>query len=296
MAAWAISGMIKGFGFPGQRDYSYIQLIDFNARFYSPTLGRFIQPDSVIPDLTNPQSLNRFSYALNSPLVFIDPSGHIPEWECGFSYGGCSTSSDSETDIDDLVNVKSENFCHNHPRHERCFKDNSEGKIGKVYDYLPGFHSDFLNPFGEYSDAKQWAYDSALEFYYGGKETLLAEAQECFTYHTPDECNNPFWENNPHGPDVVKGEDGFYLGVLSTQLDSNSNNLFFARLLISAQADLQTGDDGRNWDPWWLYALMTNPDLVKEAAISTYNIMLNSPHGYDPDYLEFIHNLQATGN
>ena len=62
------------FGFTGQRDYSYIQLIDFNARFCGPTLGRFIQPDSVIPDLANPQSLNRFSYVLNSPLVLVDPS------------------------------------------------------------------------------------------------------------------------------------------------------------------------------------------------------------------------------
>jgi RHS repeat-associated protein len=38
------------FGFTGQRGHSYIQLglMDFNARFYSPTLGRFIQPDSII--------------------------------------------------------------------------------------------------------------------------------------------------------------------------------------------------------------------------------------------------------
>ncbi|MEJ2511482.1 MAG: RHS repeat-associated core domain-containing protein, partial [Anaerolineales bacterium] len=52
------------FGFTGQRDYSYIQLIDFNARFYSPTLGRFIQPDTVTSYPNNPQSLNRFSYVL----------------------------------------------------------------------------------------------------------------------------------------------------------------------------------------------------------------------------------------
>ena len=58
-------------------NYSYIQLIDFNARFYSPRLGRFIQPDSIIPNWTNPQSLNRFSYVLNSPLMYIDPSGHM---------------------------------------------------------------------------------------------------------------------------------------------------------------------------------------------------------------------------
>ncbi|MEJ2511602.1 MAG: hypothetical protein P8Y72_08375 [Anaerolineales bacterium] len=31
--------LITDFGFTGQRDYSYIQLIDFNARFYSLRLG-----------------------------------------------------------------------------------------------------------------------------------------------------------------------------------------------------------------------------------------------------------------
>jgi RHS repeat-associated protein len=59
-------------------NYSYIQLIDFNARFYSPILGRFIQPDTVIPNPANPQSLNRFSYAYNNPVNYIDPSGHVP--------------------------------------------------------------------------------------------------------------------------------------------------------------------------------------------------------------------------
>jgi len=63
-------------------NYSYIQLIDFNARFYSPRLGRFIQPDSIIPNWTNPQSLNRFSYVLNSPLMFVDPSGHMYAGPC----------------------------------------------------------------------------------------------------------------------------------------------------------------------------------------------------------------------
>ena len=28
------------------------------------------------PDLYNPQSLNRYSYTLNSPVKYVDPSGH----------------------------------------------------------------------------------------------------------------------------------------------------------------------------------------------------------------------------
>lgn len=41
------------------------------------TLGRFNRPDPYDGsyDATNPQSLNRYSYALNNPLVYIDPNG-----------------------------------------------------------------------------------------------------------------------------------------------------------------------------------------------------------------------------
>ena len=49
-----------------------------NARYYDPELGRFIQPDTTIPDLSNPQSYNRYSYVLNNPLRYTDPTGHDP--------------------------------------------------------------------------------------------------------------------------------------------------------------------------------------------------------------------------
>lgn len=47
-----------------------------NARYYVPYLNRFISADTIVPDPTNPQSLNRYSYALNNPIRYSDPSGH----------------------------------------------------------------------------------------------------------------------------------------------------------------------------------------------------------------------------
>jgi RHS repeat-associated protein len=66
------------FGYTGQRNIADIGLMDYDARFYSPTLGRFLQPDTIVPNPGIPQSWNRFSYALNSPINFTDPSGHVP--------------------------------------------------------------------------------------------------------------------------------------------------------------------------------------------------------------------------
>lgn len=60
----------------GQRDLPKTELMDYNARFYSPSLGRFIQPDSIIPDPANPQAFNRYSYVINNPVRYTDPTGH----------------------------------------------------------------------------------------------------------------------------------------------------------------------------------------------------------------------------
>jgi hypothetical protein len=39
-------------------------------------ITRFSQPDSIVPDPYNPQSLNRYSYVLNNPIRYNDPTGH----------------------------------------------------------------------------------------------------------------------------------------------------------------------------------------------------------------------------
>jgi RHS repeat-associated protein len=50
-------------------------LDDFGARYYAGTMGRFMSPDMVDPDLRNPQSLNMYRYAFNNPLRYYDPDG-----------------------------------------------------------------------------------------------------------------------------------------------------------------------------------------------------------------------------
>jgi len=47
----------------------------FGARYDSSSMGRFLSPDPLGGDLTNPQSLNRYSYVLNNPLTNTDPTG-----------------------------------------------------------------------------------------------------------------------------------------------------------------------------------------------------------------------------
>jgi len=54
----------------------------FGARYYASSMGRFMSPDPsqlAFADPTNPQSFNLYSYAVNNPLKFADPTGL---WHC----------------------------------------------------------------------------------------------------------------------------------------------------------------------------------------------------------------------
>jgi RHS repeat-associated protein len=61
--------------FTGQEYDAGSGLYYYNARYYDPKLTRFTTADPLIPD-SNPQSLNRYTYCLNNPVKYIDPTGN----------------------------------------------------------------------------------------------------------------------------------------------------------------------------------------------------------------------------
>lgn len=70
------------FAFTGQRNLAAVGLMDYNARWYGQNVYRFIQPDAMVTNPTRPQLLNRYSYVLNNPINWSDPTGH-----CVFAFG-----------------------------------------------------------------------------------------------------------------------------------------------------------------------------------------------------------------
>ncbi len=74
-------------GYTGHEHLPLFGLINMNARLYSPLIGRFLSPDPYVqlPDFT--QNYNRYSYAYNNPMKFVDPNGEWIWFAIGFLVG-----------------------------------------------------------------------------------------------------------------------------------------------------------------------------------------------------------------
>jgi len=68
----------NNYTFTGKERDIESNLFYFGARYYNPILGRFISKDLANPDYEDPQSLNRYIYCLNNPLICVDIDGLDP--------------------------------------------------------------------------------------------------------------------------------------------------------------------------------------------------------------------------
>lgn len=62
-------------GFTGHETIVDANLIHMEGRIYDPIIGRFLSADPLVQDPSNSQCLNRYSYCINNPLAFTDPTG-----------------------------------------------------------------------------------------------------------------------------------------------------------------------------------------------------------------------------
>jgi len=65
----------EAYGFTGKEKDDETGLMYYGARYYDPLTGRFTSSDPWGGDFRNPQSFNKYSYVLNNPLIFVDPTG-----------------------------------------------------------------------------------------------------------------------------------------------------------------------------------------------------------------------------
>ncbi len=63
-------------GYTGHEHLDEFGLINMNGRMYDPVISRFLSVDPIIQSPDNSQTLNGYSYCINNPLKYTDPSGY----------------------------------------------------------------------------------------------------------------------------------------------------------------------------------------------------------------------------
>jgi RHS repeat-associated protein len=66
-------------GFTGHEHVDHANVIHMNGRIYDPAIGRFMQADPMVQEVDNSQNFNRYSYVINNPLSYTDPTGYFFE-------------------------------------------------------------------------------------------------------------------------------------------------------------------------------------------------------------------------
>ena len=80
----APTGAAGPWGFTGAPQDAASGLTYLRARYYHPTLGRFLTPDALVPDSINGQAWNGYAYVYNDVANLVDPNGFDPEPPSGF--------------------------------------------------------------------------------------------------------------------------------------------------------------------------------------------------------------------
>jgi len=79
------AGATAEWPFTGEQRDSESAFYYLRARYYDPAVGRFLARDFLPGLVVNPQTLNRYAYVTNNPVLFVDPLGLCgwrDPWDC----------------------------------------------------------------------------------------------------------------------------------------------------------------------------------------------------------------------
>ena len=129
------------------------QLQYLRARWYDPSMGRFINEDSYEGELNDPLSQNLYAYVSNNPLRYVDPSGHIKN----------STYYEIDLMLRESMSLKSKsdvywsNRSQLGPIFQRVYGDKNNNRFKYLYDLLTQ-----NSPYKNNAGAAAWARNELL--------------------------------------------------------------------------------------------------------------------------------------
>ena len=230
----------------------------------SPYINRFLQPDTVIPDPSNPQGWNRYSYVTNRPVNFNDPTGHKMTTDTPGEGGKCDM--ECLLDIHHKDDKKADKSC----KDSSCKRHNEDDDIynninvGYLLENYPGF-----DPFTTTTSVEPSDYPfSELEGYDVALLELYQSRGIDLDYYAKRRLPNPL------SIDQVPSE--LQIRILGP-VKSIELGIFLDEM------DLGTSGNQMNYEPNYVFSLMSQNPRVLLNAINRYNTEVAplTEHMYD---------------
>jgi len=145
-----------------------------NGRLYDPLVGRFLSPDNSVQNPYFTQNYNRYSYCLNNPLRFTDPSGNTYKpiyWD--EAIGGGSSNGIIRTfghfDFSGYNARADAYFAQGGYRYNATYGIYTNG-LGQAVSWQTAVYGSFLNTggFSEINDLNEYVYNGRGDYYGNG--------------------------------------------------------------------------------------------------------------------------------
>ena len=224
-----------------------------------------MQPDTIVPDLSNPQGWNRFSYVTNRPVNFNDPTGHsmddgCKDYGCDFGASSSTFSSSSYTpestggDPDDKLSGNGGGGDPNNPAvktDEKLIRQQVE-----FSSLLIGTMDPFAGPLESPED--YWGLSKVLEFFRWAYTENGIDLNRIGINGLENELNF----TNTH-------DDPFVYIYLSDRKDYLPYRHFVEKMGLDTE-------NVYNYEPYYLNVLMMHhPNELRAATYSTYQDINN---------------------
>jgi RHS repeat-associated protein len=242
----------KGYTAPGYEDFSVkytftaqedddtTGLYYYNARFYDPEIGRFITPDSMVPNPRNTQHFNRYMYCSGNPVNYNDPSGHEESDGDGASNDSSSESDNTGGDICGIAAALEAAF----DAIAGAFEGIASAIEGAITGAIEGISNAITNALGEIENAISGIFS-------GWDKGNLAIANEfSIPYKAGHYVSPPIEQPDP----LIEHISNFFtaiVGWLNEQANTNSNNL---RNSTFGSLPNDSGSIGNNTSPHYEYS------------------------------------------
>ncbi|MCG8332456.1 MAG: RHS repeat-associated core domain-containing protein [Chitinophagales bacterium] len=257
------------------RDFN-INLYDYGARWYDPTIGRFTTVDPLADEFL---SLSPYHYVYNNPLIHTDPTGMAADWIPSVNDNGDIILTAEEGDnLNSLINFFGSS--------ENAKEYISEGVLNGNAEFKKGDQITLED--SNYSDAFKHAIENPSDYY---------EGSGFFGYFNPPENYNCFsaclkgsagldFVSNPE----IAGEDLFNEVVINGSPDGSQEAQFekvnrseaqFGKTLVPYSGNhagvyFGTSKDGTNYT-FTKPGVSREPKITKASDVPSY---LGSPRGF----------------